>query len=135
MKKRIFAAVMALCLMSGTSAFAQDATKDQMPRQKMTAEQMAQKKTDKMKEALKLNDEQTKQVYAHNLQQVKDMQAHREQMRAAHKAEMEKMKSVLTPEQYEQWKQMQGPEYGKHHGMKGKDCKGSCDKKDMKKKM
>ncbi|MFQ7056297.1 MAG: hypothetical protein ACLRQT_09515 [Alistipes sp.] len=35
------------------------------------------------------------------------MQAQHERMRAARKAKAEKMQRILTPEQFEQWKQMQ----------------------------
>lgn len=39
------------------------------------------------------------------------MQAQAEQMRA-YKAQAEKMKRHPPPEQFEQWKQMQGPRHG-----------------------
>ena len=44
------------------------------------------------------------------------MQAQAEQMRAYRKAQAEKMKGILTPEQFEQWKQMQGPRHGMNRG-------------------
>lgn len=68
---------------------------------------MAQRKTDRMTERLKLNESQAKQVYAINLAQIKEMIAQREKMEAARKAEAEKMKSILTTEQFMQWSQMQ----------------------------
>lgn len=93
MKKKIFAAVTALCLMAGTSVFAQQQNKPDAPKERPTAEQMAQRKTDRMTEQLKLNEAQAKQVYAINLAQIKEMIAQREKMEAARKAEAEKMKS------------------------------------------
>ena len=107
MKKKIFAAVTALCLMAGTSVFAQQQNKPDAPKERPTAEQMAQRKTDRMTEQLKLTEAQAKQVYAINLAQIKEMIAQREKMEAARKAEAEKMKSILTTEQFMQWSQMQ----------------------------
>lgn len=112
MKKRIFAAAMALCLLAGTNAFAQNQKKGRMHKEIQTVEQMAQRKTDRMKEKLNLSEEQTKQVYDFNLQEIKQMQSMREQMRAARQAEAEKMKAILTPEQYAQWQQAEGPGNG-----------------------
>lgn len=131
MKKRIFAAAMALCLLAGTNAFAQNQKKGRTHKEIQTVEQMAQRKTDRMKEKLNLSEEQTKQVYEFNLQEIKQMQSMREQMRAARQAEAEKMKAILTPEQYAQWQQAEGPGNG-HRGRearKGGACKqGKCDK-------
>lgn len=137
MKKQIFAAAMALCLMAGTSAFAQDQKKAPMPKERPTAEQMAQRQTERMTEQLKLTDAQAKQVYEINIQGIKQMQALREQMRAARTAEAEKMKSILTTEQFMQWAKMQGPKPGDRHHDKmmckdGKNCKKGNDCKDGK---
>ncbi len=143
MKRTIFAAAMALCLMAGTSAFAQQKNKPDAPKERPTAEQMAQRKTDRMAEQLKLDEAQAKQVYAINLAQVKEMIAQREKMEAARKAEAEKMKSILTTEQFMQWSQMQkqqmrmpgqrghGPQSmhkGGKDGKKSAECKDNCDK-------
>lgn len=147
MKKQIFAAVTALCLMAGTSVFAQKQNRAPMPKERPTVEQMAQRMTERMTDQLKLTDAQAKQVYEINLGQIKQMQAQREQMRAARAAEAEKMKSILTTEQFVKWSQMQGPRPGEHHGRmagrkgsackdgkpcpKGNDCNGkSCPKGD-----
>lgn len=138
MKKTIFAALMAVCLMAGSSVFAQDGKKAHMPKEKMTVEQMAKMRTEKMTQALKLDEKQAKQVYDYNMWQIKDMQSKHEQMKADRMASAEKMKTILTPEQYAQWEQMSGPKY---MGKQGKCCKsgkmdkgdGCCkgDKKDM----
>lgn len=124
MKKSIVAAVMALCLLAGTSAFAQDAKTAPIHKETWTPEQMAQKKTDKMTEALKLDKKQSKQLYEYNLEQVKKMQSKKEQMHADRKAEAEKMKGILTPEQFTQWEQMQSERMNKRGGPGHKDGKG-----------
>lgn len=115
---------MALCLLAGTSAFAQDSKRAPRMKERPTAEQMAQRKTDRMVEKLNLDENQSKQLYELNLQEIKNMQAQHEQMRAARKARAEKMKKILTTEQYEQWQQMQGPKPGMQRGPQMKD--GTC---------
>ena len=122
---------MTLCLLAGTSAFAQD-RRAPRTKERPTAEQMAQRKTDRMVEKLNLNEDQSKQLYELNLQEVKDMQAQHERMRAARKAKAEKMQKILTPEQFEQWKQMQGPKPGMGHGPQMKDGKGCACKEGRK---
>lgn len=124
MKKRIFAVAAALCLLAGTGAFAQDSKKAPMMKERPTAEQMAQRRTERMTEKLNLSEKQSKQLYEVNLQDIKEMQAQAEQMRAYRKAQAEKMKGILTPEQFEQWKQMQGPRHGMNRGPRMKDGRG-----------
>lgn len=113
MKKRIFAVAAALCLLAGTGAFAQDSKKAPMMKERPTAEQMAQRRTERMTEKLNLSEKQSKQLYEVNLQDIKEMQAQAEQM-----------KGILTPEQFEQWKQMQGPRHGMNRGPRMKDGRG-----------
>lgn len=60
------------------------------------------------------------------------MQAQHERMRAARKAQAEKMQKILTPEQFEQWKQMQGPKPGMRPGPQMKDGKGCACKEGRK---
>lgn len=137
MKKMIFAAAMALCLLAGTSVFAQGMKN----RESMTVEQMAQKKTDKMTKELMLNEQQSKQLYDLNLQQMQQMKAEGEKAKMDRKAEMEKVKSILTPEQYEKWMMMRkeqaearAQKMGKD-AMDAKECKGkACDKPESMKK-
>ena len=121
---------MTLCLLAGTSAFAQD-RRAPRTKERPTAEQMAQRKTDRMVEKLNPQRGSVEELYELNLQEVKDMQAQHERMRAARKAKAEKMQKILTPEQFEQWKQMQGPKPGMGHGPQMKDGKG-CACKDRK---
>ena len=135
MKKKIFAAAMALCLIAGTSgAFAQDGKPEAARRERPTVEQMAQRMTERMEKELKLTEAQAKQVYDVNFQQIKEMMAQREKMQQARKAEAEKMKSILTTEQFVQWSQMQtqrpeqrghGPQMMHKGADKDKSC---CDK-------
>lgn len=145
MKKQIFAAMTALCLMATTTLFAQEKPQA-APKTPPTAEQMAEHQTQRMTEKLQLTDAQAKQVYEANLAQIKQMQAMREQMRKARMAQADKMKSILTTEQFMQWSQMQGPRPGqpgnapqmKHHkkGMHHGDCpncKKDCPRKEKNK--
>lgn len=113
-----------MCLLAGTGAFAQDSKKAPMMKERPTAEQMAQRRTERMTEKLNLSEKQSKQLYEVNLQDIKEMQAQAEQMRAYRKAQAEKMKGILTPEQFEQWKQMQGPRHGMNRGPRMKDGRG-----------
>ena len=96
------------------------------------AEQMAQRKTDRMVEKLNLNEDQSKQLYELNLQDVKDMQAQHERMRAARKGPGREDAKILTPEQFEQWKEMQGPKPGARPGPQMKDGKGCACKEGRK---
>lgn len=112
MKKQIFAAVSAFCLMATTTLFAQEAKPQDKPATPPTAEQMAENKTERMTQRLNLTDAQAKKVYEANLAQIKQMQALREQMNEARLAMADKMKSILSTEQFMQWSQMQGPRHG-----------------------
>ena len=47
-------------------------------------------------------------------------------------AQAEKMQKILTPEQFEQWKQMQGPKPGMRPGPQMKDGKGCACKEGRK---
>ncbi len=127
MKKSIFAVVATLSMMIGTGVYAQNTQQQsRMMKERPTAEQMAQRQTDRMKEKLALTDAQAKQIYAYNLQQIKEMQAQREQMRAARQAEAAKMKSILTDEQFEKWQEMQGCYKGHGKMQKGDGKAGKC---------
>ena len=71
MKKSIFAALMGLCLIAGTSTFAQTPKEAPVPKTPPTAEQIAQRQTERMTQQLNLTDAQAKQVYELNLEQIK----------------------------------------------------------------
>ena len=142
MRKQLFAAATALCLMATTTLFAQESKPQHDPKTPPTAEQIAQHKTDRMTEQLKLSDAQAKQVYELNLNQIKQMQAMQVKMKEARAAEANKMKSILSTEQFMQWSQMQGscpghPGKAHHHmgykkGPKGGDCPKECPHKEKK---
>lgn len=123
MKKSMIAA-MAACVMTMTGALAQGQTqKMQVPRQRPTAEQIAQKRTEMMTKKLELNEAQEQKVYQVNLENVKLMEKHRMQMKAERQAEAEQMKGILTTDQFVKWSQMQAaPGRGGHHGKNGKEC-------------
>lgn len=132
MKKQILMTAMALCLMAGTSVFAQDAKKAPVMKECPTPEQLAQRKTDRMTRELNLTDVQAKQVYQVNMDEIQKMQTMRKQMRASRNADAEKMKSILSTEQFVQWAQMQqGPAREGKRGIhpmrdsKNNDCKRS----------
>ncbi|HIP35714.1 MAG TPA: DUF4890 domain-containing protein [Crocinitomix sp.] len=69
---------------------AQEGNMDKNPKQ-LTAEERAQKRTDKMTKQLELTEEQAKKVYEINLEHVKKMDA----LKAERKAQNEKTKSEL----------------------------------------
>lgn len=56
--KKMMTAVMALLLMAGTSAFAQENKSVAPPRERPTTEQLARKATDRMTAQLKLTEKQ-----------------------------------------------------------------------------
>lgn len=100
--------------------------------QRPTAEQRADYKTERMTKQLSLTDAQAKEVHALNLASEKELDAQMEKMKAARAEKNAKMKAILTPEQYQQWKEseknprMQGKGHpggdrpgGQHHGKPG----------------
>lgn len=123
MKKSMIAA-MAACVMTVTGALAQgQAQQTKLPRQRPTAEQIAQKRTEMMSKKLDLNETQVQKVYQVNLENVKLMEKHRAQMKAERQAEAEQMKGILTTDQFVKWSQMQAaPGRAAHHGKGDKAC-------------
>ncbi len=118
MKKLILAAV----LVVSTLTFAQEKVEK---REKLTPEQQTEKRVNRLKEELSLNEKQVEEVKILSKEQIEkrniavakfkerkqagekpnkeEMQAMKES-REKEKSEMEaKMKSILTPEQYEKW--------------------------------
>jgi len=99
-------------------------------RQKMSAEEMAKKQTERMEQKLSLTSEQKAKVEAINLKYAKQQQAEfqkKEAERKAKIAEMEKirneknteLKAVLTADQYNKY-QEQRKEKGKRGDFKNK---------------
>lgn len=97
-------AVMALLLMAGTSAFAQENKSVAPPRERPTTEQLARKATDRMTAQLKLTEKQAEQAYEATLERLQADEALREQARAAKMKEAEAMKSILSTEQFMRWR-------------------------------
>ena len=96
--KKMMTAVMALLLMAGTSAFAQENKSVAPPRERPTTEQLARKATDRMTAQLKLTEKQAEQAYEAMLERLQADEALREQARAAKMKEAEAMKSILSTE-------------------------------------
>lgn len=113
-------ALLALLLMTGTSAFAQKSAPTAAPQERPTTEQMARKATERMTLRLKLTDRQTEQVYEAVLERMRVTEALREQARAAKTAEAERMKSILTTGQFLRWAQSQTPHDRRHGPQAGK---------------
>ncbi len=115
---------MAVCMGITSGAMAQQNKKMDVPKQRPTVEQMAQRRTDRMTQKLDLNEAQQKQVYQINLANAKSMEAHRMQMKAEQSKQAEQMKNVLTTDQFVKWSQMQNPRAAKGDKcMKGRDCR------------
>ena len=90
--KKMMTAVMALLLMAGTSASAQENKSVAPPRERPTTEQLARKATDRMTAQLKLTEKQAEQAYEATLERLQADEALREQARAAKMKEAEAMK-------------------------------------------
>ena len=118
--KKMMTAVMALLLMAGTSAFAQENKSVAPPRERPTTEQLARKATDRMTAQLKLTEKQAEQAYEATLERLQADEALREQARAAKMKEAEAMKSILSTEQFMRWAQSQTPHDRRHGPQAGK---------------
>ena len=118
--KKILFAIMALAI--STCAFAQQPQRGQ--RREFKPEDLAQRQTDRIKEACQTNDKQTKALYGYFLRQAKQQQeqwakmqqgerpqGNREDFRAEmekrQKAQNDTIKSILTKEQYTKYEKMQ----------------------------
>ena len=106
MKKTIMICML-LAGMAGTT-FAQT-QKPQVERTKITAEQRAERQTERLAKTLSLTDDQKKSMYEANLAAAKKMETQRDRNKEAWKAMREEReaqyKSILTAEQYQQYVQ------------------------------
>ena len=87
MKKLMTTIVIGLMIAFISPVMAQNKNQDQPKKnehKKLTAEEKAQKRTDKMKEELGLSDEQVKKVYDINLKHIKEMEAIHKEMKKLH---------------------------------------------------
>lgn len=126
--KKMIVAMTALLLTIGSQVMAQP-HRGEGPKERPTAEQMAQRRTERLTKRLSLTDEQARQVYDMTYEQARKCVAEREKndaqrmerMKAVREAQDTRMKSILTPEQYAQWQEMQKNECdGMRRGHKGK---------------
>ena len=92
----------------GAAGFAQA---DQGKRERMSAEERAQKITDKMKTEFKLSDEQTRKIASVNLEKAKEIDQLREEnkdqreemkakLKAIHEEREQEYKAILSSEQF-----------------------------------
>jgi len=120
--KLISMAVMfAITLVIPGSLYAQDSIRHNQQMKSRPSEEMAKNETAKMKEKLKLTDEQTQKVGDINLKygklmddlrkpnsQATDRKASHEKMKELHEKKIAELKTILTPEQFEQFQKMHG---------------------------
>lgn len=134
MKKMVWMVLAAMMVTMGTESMAQPAQRGE-GREKMSLEQMAERRTERLTEELKLSKKQAKQMYALQLEEMKRMQLMRQQMRdekaGSREAMFERMKQarqeraaaykqVLTPEQFAEWEKMEKEQMKhRHPGMRG----------------
>jgi len=136
--KKILFVMMTLMVMFVAPADAQNRrTGGQQQQKAMTAEQLAERRADRMAEQLSLTKEQRTQLYNLFLNSARENVKHREQMQQLHDSHAAKMKTarenenaqmkkILTPEQYGRWEQMQTDRRGKCEGCKKDASKKSC---------
>lgn len=117
---------MALTVMTmSMSAAAQDKPTTQEQRPRMTTEERAKARTQRMTQDLGLSAEQLARVEALNLKHVKEgevLSASDDKERAARRAEMndrkaayeKELKTVLTPEQFSKWEAKKDEMKAKH---------------------
>lgn len=98
---------MLLAGMAGTT-FAQT-QKPQVEKTKITAEQRAERQTERLAKTLSLTEDQKKSMYEANLAAAKKMESQRDQNKESWKAVKQEKegqyRSILTAEQYQQYTQ------------------------------
>lgn len=136
--KKILFVMMAMMVMFMGAADAQNRrTGGQQQKKEMTAEQLAERRADRMAEQLSLTSEQRTQLYDLFLQSSRENVKHRQQMQQLHdnhaatmktarENEKAQMKKILTPQQYSRWEQMQTDGSGKCGGCKKDAAKKGC---------
>lgn len=130
MKKTLFLTLAALLF--GLAAYAQQPVKsDDKVAQMPTAEQIAQRRADRLQQQLLLGKDQYKKVYKLCLEQAERDVARMQQQKAEKESMSKAMKGILNDAQYERFEQIQNtPRYGRFHNHRGmqpqqKPC---CDK-------
>lgn len=122
MKKRLYAALMAVMMLGATSLMAQNDADKGAAWTKMTPESLAKQQTEQLTESLQLNQQQQEAVYRLTLDGARKCKAQCEAMQAngqhcdvaavkqasdeGWSAQEAAMKKILTAEQYAKWKKM-----------------------------
>ena len=106
MKKVVAIVALMGCMVVGNSSLAQDGRSGHGERAEKSPVERAEKMTEKMKEDLKLNDEQVEEIkgintyHAQEMEEIKrKMKALKNEARAERKAHQAKVNEVLTDEQ------------------------------------
>lgn len=126
--KKILFAMMTLTVLFTGAANAQN-RRAGGPQKEITAEQLAERRADRLTEQLSLDAGQRTQLYNLFLESARENIKHRQQMqqthedhaaamKAARENESAQLKKILTPEQYARWEQMQADRAGKFAGPK-----------------
>lgn len=130
MKKMVWMVLAAMMVTMGTESMAQPAQRGE-GREKMSLEQMAERRTERLTEELKLSKKQAKEMYALQLEEMKRMQLMRDEKAGSREAMAERMKQarqervaaykqILTPEQFAEWEKMEKEQMKRRHpGMRG----------------
>ena len=131
--KKILFVIMALAI--STCAFAQQPQRGQ--RREFKPEEMAQRQTDRIKEACQTNEKQTKALYGFFLRQAKaqqerfakmqqgerpqqgNMEDFRAEMEKRQKAQNDTIKGILTKEQFAKYEKMQQEQRQRFGGGQG----------------
>lgn len=111
MKKYLF--MMAMTLVMGAAAYAQEAPAQGEPKDPPTVEEMAKMKADRMKRQLLLGNDQYDKVYKLCLKQAAAQQKRMEQMKKEQEEMSQQMKGILNEAQYERYEQLQSPRMGR----------------------
>ena len=105
MKKYLF--VMALSLVMGAAAYAQEAPEQTERKDPPTVEEMAKMKADRMKRQLLLGNDQYDKVYKLCLKQAEAQRKLMEQMKKEQDEMSQQMRGILNEAQYERYEQLQ----------------------------
>lgn len=128
MKKSFLAILVAVCTLVVASASAQQRNRPagwDSDGNRPTAEQIARMRTERMTEALSLDEAQAKAVYEQNLLMAEQQQ----RMVELHRENVVRMKQILNAEQYAKWQNMH-QKHRKHRGHmrpKGSECTGTAE--------
>ena len=111
MRKKMFVAMVATVMTAVTVAAQTEQNNGEQKNEKLTAEQMAQIQTERMTKIFALNEQQQKSLYDYDIKRfnkmLKKAEIEREAKESARKSHDEQMQKILTPEQYQKWREMQ----------------------------